>query len=109
MWGYDGEEISDVEATVDHVKECRPDIFFTTVSYPIKGTPYFEKVASRIVNIKPWRETTDREFQIRGRHSRRFYKFADDLLRNEMAPHPDSRAIVAARNGLHESRAETEA
>jgi radical SAM superfamily enzyme YgiQ (UPF0313 family) len=32
MWGYDGEEISDIEATVDHVKQCRPDVFFTTVS-----------------------------------------------------------------------------
>ncbi len=53
MWGYEGEEISDIEATVDHVKQCRPDVFFTTVSYPIKGTPYFEKVAPRLVSIRP--------------------------------------------------------
>src|SRR5712691_5781585 len=37
MWGYEGEEIEDVEATVEHVKQCRPDVFFTTVAYPIKG------------------------------------------------------------------------
>ena len=109
MWGYDGEEIGDIEATVDHVKQCRPDIFFTTVSYPIKGTPYFEKVASRVVNIKPWREATDREFQIRGRHSRRFYKYADELLRSEMAAQPDAGAILAARDGLRETYAEVEA
>ena len=53
MWGYEGEEIADIEATVDHVKQCRPDVFFTTVSYPIKGTPYFDKVASRLVSIRP--------------------------------------------------------
>src|SRR5580700_5266683 len=88
MWGYDGEDISDVEATVDHVKQCRPDVFFTTVSYPIKGTPYFDKVAARLVNIKPWSKTSDREFAVRGRHSRRFYKYADDLLRNEMSARP---------------------
>jgi radical SAM superfamily enzyme YgiQ (UPF0313 family) len=108
MWGYDGEEIGDVEATVDHVKQCKPDVFFTTVSYPIKGTPYFDKVAARVVNIKPWRETTDREFQIRGRHSRRFYKYADDLLRTETAPQPDYAAIAAAREGLYAARTETE-
>lgn len=108
MWGYDGEDISDIEATVDHVKQCRPDVFFTTVSYPIKGTPYFEKVAARLVNIKPWSETSDREFAVRGRHSRRFYKYADDLLRNEMSIRPESAAILAARNGLHESYAEME-
>src|SRR5262249_39405848 len=109
MWGYEGEEISDIEATVDHVKACRPDIFFTTVSYPIKGTPYFEKVASRVVNIKTWREPTAREVQIRGRHARRCYKYGDDLLRGEMAQQPDVNAIVAARNGLRATYAETEA
>lgn len=109
MWGYEGEDISDIEATVEHVRKCRPDIFLTTVSYPIKGTPYFEKVAPRLVNIGPWQTTTDRSFQIRGRHSRRFYKFADELLRSEMADVPDPAAIMAARNGLRESCAETEA
>jgi anaerobic magnesium-protoporphyrin IX monomethyl ester cyclase len=113
MWGYDGEDISDVEATVDHVKQCRPDVFFTTVSYPIKGTPYFDKVAARLVNIKPWSQTSDREFAVRGRHSRRFYKYADDLLRNEMSARREDAAILAAifeaRHGLRESYAETEA
>lgn len=109
MWGYDGEDVGDIEATIDHVKQCRPDVFFTTVSYPIKGTPYFEKVATRVVNIKSWSETTDREAQIRGRHSRRFYKYADDLLRSEMAAQPDEQMILAARNGLQETWAETEA
>jgi len=109
MWGYDGEEIGDIEATVDHVKQCRPDVFFTTVSYPIKGTPYFGKVAERVVNIKPWVKTTDREFQIRGRHSRRFYKYADELLRSEMCSQPDEEAILAARDGLRETYAEVEA
>jgi len=109
MWGYDGEEIGDIEATIDHVKQCRPDIFFTTVSYPIKGTPYFERVASRLVNIRPWGETNDREFQIRGRHSRRFYKYADELLRSEMSSQPDEGIILAARSGLRETYAEVEA
>lgn len=109
MWGYDGEDIGDVEAIVDHLKKCRPDVFFTTVAYPIKGTPYFEKVAQRLVSIKPWSRSSDREFQIRGRHSRRFYKYADELLRSEMCAQPDEGVILAARNGLRETYAETEA
>ena len=47
MWGYEGEDLSDIEATVEHVKTCRPDVFLTTVSYPIKGTPYYDDVAAR--------------------------------------------------------------
>jgi anaerobic magnesium-protoporphyrin IX monomethyl ester cyclase len=109
MWGYDGEEISDIEATIDHVKKCRPDVFFTTVSYPIKGTPYFDKVKDRLVSIRPWNESTDRDFAVAGRHSRTFYRRADELLRSEMAPQPDTGAIRAARQALHLASCEVEA
>jgi anaerobic magnesium-protoporphyrin IX monomethyl ester cyclase len=109
MWGYDGEEISDIEATVEHVKACRPDIFFTTVSYPIKGTPYFEKVRDRLVAIEPWAQSSDRNFAISGRHSRKFYRHADELLRNATAQHPDTVAIETARQALLATRHEVEA
>jgi len=84
MWGYEGEELGDIEATIDHVKKTDPDIFFTTVAYPIKGTPYFAEVANRVENLKPWTVGSDREVRIRNRHSRQFYSFADKLLRTEV-------------------------
>jgi radical SAM superfamily enzyme YgiQ (UPF0313 family) len=84
MWGYEGEEIEDIEATVQHVSKSQPDLFFTTVSYPIKGTPYYQKVQDRLVQLGPWGKSSDREIKIKGRHSRRFYGFADKLLRSEV-------------------------
>jgi radical SAM superfamily enzyme YgiQ (UPF0313 family) len=85
MWGYEGEELSDIEATVEHVKRSRPDIFFTTVAYPIKGTPYFKEVNDRVVQLRPWSQTSDRELDVSGRRSREYYQFADQLLRDEVA------------------------
>ena len=64
MWGYEGEDLGDIEATVEHVKTCRPDVFLTTVSYPIKGTPYYEDVSARLVRIGEWTPSTDREVRI---------------------------------------------
>jgi anaerobic magnesium-protoporphyrin IX monomethyl ester cyclase len=84
MWGYEGEELGDIEATIEHVKRTDPDIFFTTVAYPIKGTPYFAEVADRVENLKAWNVGSDREVRIRNRHSRQFYSFADKLLRSEV-------------------------
>jgi radical SAM superfamily enzyme YgiQ (UPF0313 family) len=107
MWGYEGEELADIEATVDHVKVCRPDVFLTTVSYPIKGTPYFDEVAPRLVRIGEWNRSTDRDTCIAGRHSRRFYQFADQLLKSEVAGLGTE--AEAARRGLHESFTEVEA
>jgi radical SAM superfamily enzyme YgiQ (UPF0313 family) len=109
MWGYEGEEAGDIEATIEHVKECRPDVFFTTVSYPIKSTPYFEKVKERLVSIRPWRETSDREFSVAGRHSRAFYRRADELLRSEMAAEPDPAQIRDARAAMLQASHEVEA
>jgi anaerobic magnesium-protoporphyrin IX monomethyl ester cyclase len=112
MWGYEGEDLSDIEATVEHVKKTDPDIFFTTVAYPIKGTPYFSDVAERVENAKPWSDSSDREFRIRNRHSRQFYRFADKLLRSEVElkrladkPATDDAALAVLRNGVTEARA----
>jgi anaerobic magnesium-protoporphyrin IX monomethyl ester cyclase len=84
MWGYEGEELEDIEATIEHVKRSDPDIFFTTVAYPIKGTPYYKQVAGSLVQLKPWGETSDREITLKGRRSARFYELADHLLRDEV-------------------------
>jgi radical SAM superfamily enzyme YgiQ (UPF0313 family) len=85
MWGYDGEELEDIEATVEQVKKWNPDVFLTTVAYPIKNTPYFNDVADRAVLNREWSAATDRDFIISGRHSRTYYKHADALLRSEVA------------------------
>ena len=84
MWGYEGEELQDIEETIAHVKRSDPDIFFTTVAYPIKGTPYYEQNATRLVQLKPWAQSSDRELMLKGRHSRKFYECADSLLRDEV-------------------------
>ena len=77
-------------------------------------------------SLKPWAEGSDRDYRIRGRHSRRFYQYADQLLRSEVelsrmgngADHgPDSNLAVAelrekiaqARSGLRDCFAEVEA
>jgi anaerobic magnesium-protoporphyrin IX monomethyl ester cyclase len=123
MWGYEGEELDDIEATIKHVSTSKPDIFFTTVSYPIKGTPYYGKVSDRLVQLKPWGVSSDREIKIKGRHSRTFYSYADKLLRDEVqlarlagTPASDSdlastlrNQIQLSREGLHSAMMEVEA
>jgi radical SAM superfamily enzyme YgiQ (UPF0313 family) len=87
MLGYEGEEIPDIEATVDHLKKANPDLFLTTVAYPIKGTPYYNEVESRVIDQLPWMERTDRDLTVAGRHSKRFYSYATRWMVNEVAAH----------------------
>jgi anaerobic magnesium-protoporphyrin IX monomethyl ester cyclase len=85
MWGYQGETLADIEATVEHVKKANPNIFFTTVAYPIKNTAYFRQVADRVQLDKSWDTATDRDYRLRGQRSRAYYEQADRWLRNSVA------------------------
>ena len=87
MLGYDGEEVSDIEATADYLKQANPDLFLTTVAYPIKGTAYYEAVADRVATPLDWAERTDRDLQVNGRYSRQFYDHATRWLVNEVNLH----------------------
>lgn len=81
MWGYPGEEASDIRATVDHVVACAPDQVLSTVAYPIAGTPYHREVEARIRPTKAWAEGSDRDQRIAGRHSGRYYAAASRWLK----------------------------
>lgn len=100
MLGYDGEEMSDLKATVDHLKRTAPDIFLTTVSYPIKGTPYYDRVADRL-RPQSWADHTDRDLVVRGRPIRTYYDFARRWMTAEVAKDQhwrDRRYAQAARS-----------
>ncbi len=113
MWGYEGEELEDIEATIDHVRTSNPDIFFTTVSYPIKGTPYYKKIADRLVQLEPWTLSSDRELRVKGKHTRQFYAHVDKLLRDEverdrllkMNAAQDELALASLEQEISEARA----
>ncbi len=87
MLGYEGEEVSDIEATVDHLKKSNPDVFLTTVAYPIKGTKYYQAVESQVVSHLDWAARTDRDLKVNGRYSRRFYDYATRWMVNEVNLH----------------------
>ncbi|HYE85955.1 MAG TPA: radical SAM protein [Vicinamibacterales bacterium] len=100
MLGYDGENMTDLQDTVQHLKRTSPDVFLTTVSYPIKGTPYYDQVADRL-RPQPWTDHTDRDLVVRGRPVRTYYDFARRWMTAEVARDQhwrDGRYASAARS-----------
>jgi len=87
MLGYDGEEQSDLATTVEHLKRADPDVFLTTVTYPIKGTGYYKKVEDKILARADWEARTDRDLTVAGRHSRRYYESAIRWMVGEVMLH----------------------
>lgn len=85
MLGYDGEEERDLVETVDVLRRAAPDIFLTTVSYPIKDTGYFGTVSDRIVAHKSWDDGSDRDLSVAGRHSKLYYQHATRWMVGEVS------------------------
>lgn len=87
MWGFEDENEDDIAATIDHVKKANPDLVLTTVSYPIKGTEYYNRMAEQnvIVASGKWQESNDRDYRIRGRHSKRYYDYVNRRMYSELA------------------------
>ncbi len=87
MLGYEGETIADIEETISHLKRTLPDVFLTTVAYPIKGTAYYDTVNARVKTGLPWENRTERDLQVGGRFHERFYWFAQRRMTNEVLYH----------------------
>ena len=87
MLGYQGEEVVDIEASVEHLKRSNPDVFLTTVAYPIKGTKYYQAVENEVISHLEWEARTDRDLQVAGRYSKRFYDHATRWMVNEVNLH----------------------
>lgn len=86
MWGFLDESLNDILQTVDLAERCLPDTALTTVSYPIKGTPYFQQLdeAGKLAMVHNFREGTDRDIVIQGQHSTELYSLADKLLHHRI-------------------------
>jgi anaerobic magnesium-protoporphyrin IX monomethyl ester cyclase len=85
MLGYKDEEEQDLIATVDTLKRANPDIFLTTVAYPIAGTKYFEEVADNVIPLKAWAQGSDADYTVAGRRSRQYYRHATRWMVGEVA------------------------
>jgi radical SAM superfamily enzyme YgiQ (UPF0313 family) len=97
MWGYGNETLEDIEKTVEHVKISDPDVFFTTIAYPIKNTPFYNEFSDSITMSGDWASGTDRDYKISNQRGPEYYKAADILLfnsveasRNQYSDHKES-------------------
>jgi radical SAM superfamily enzyme YgiQ (UPF0313 family) len=87
MWGYEGEQRADIEATIEHVARVAPDSALTTVAYPIENTPYHKAVTDRVVPLAAWAEGSDRARAVRGRPKAPYYAAASRRLQRRQAWH----------------------
>lgn len=87
MIGYPGEDISDIQQTVQYLKEANPTHFTITVAYPIKGTSLYNEVEDKIIQKPEWETSTDRDIDFKRTYHRKFYDYGVKYVVNEVNSH----------------------
>jgi radical SAM superfamily enzyme YgiQ (UPF0313 family) len=84
MVGYPGEDMDDINKTIQYLKDAKPTIYTITIAYPIHGTSLYNEIESKITNELDWETTTDRDIEFERTYSKQFYKFAVARVVNEV-------------------------
>jgi anaerobic magnesium-protoporphyrin IX monomethyl ester cyclase len=59
QFGYPGEGWSEICETVDLIRETQPDDIGVSVSYPLPGTVFFERVQQQLGSKRNWSDSDD--------------------------------------------------
>jgi len=74
QFGYPGETWSDIQQTMKMVRECQPDDIGISVSYPLPGTKFFERVKLELGEKQNWVDSEDLAMLYRGPFPTEFYR-----------------------------------
>jgi radical SAM superfamily enzyme YgiQ (UPF0313 family) len=80
QFGYPGETWGDIQATAAMVEETRPDDIGVSVSYPLPGTKFFERVHGQLGGKTNWSDSEDLSMMFQGGYTDKFYRALHDAL-----------------------------
>lgn len=83
QFGYPGETRSDIERTLQMVRDCRPDDIGMSVSYPLPGTRFYSAVQEQLGARQNWIDSSDLAMLYQGPFTTKFYRQLHIVLHRE--------------------------
>jgi len=83
QFGYLTENQEDISKTISMVKELLPDNIGISVSYPLPGTKFYEKVKDDLKLKANWTDSDDFEMMFHGTYSSEFYRKLQRFVHKE--------------------------
>lgn len=87
QFGYPGETWTDIALTRQMVRACLPDDIGISVSYPLPGTQFYERVKLELGEKQNWRDSDDLAMLYRGPFPAEFYRLLHRLVHAEYRLH----------------------
>ena len=83
QFGYPGETWDDVQLTLKMVRDCMPDDIGISVSYPLPGTKFYERVKLDLGEKQNWVDSDDLAMLYRGPFPQEFYRILHGRVHHE--------------------------
>jgi anaerobic magnesium-protoporphyrin IX monomethyl ester cyclase len=80
QFGYPGETWQDIQYTIKLVRDTRPDDIGVSVSYPLPGTKFYERVRAQLGVKTNWSDSEDMAMMFQGAYTNEFYRALHDAL-----------------------------
>lgn len=84
QFGYPGERWEELQETIEFVRETRPDDIGISFSYPLPGTPFYERVQSQLGMKRNWADSDDLCIMFQGEYTNDFYRAVRNALHSEV-------------------------
>jgi radical SAM superfamily enzyme YgiQ (UPF0313 family) len=88
QFGYPGEGWPEICQTIDLVRQTRPDDIGVSVSYPLPGTVFYERVQQQLGAKRNWTDSDDLCTIHTAAYQDKFYHALRDALHAEVAGEP---------------------
>jgi len=84
QFGYPGETLAEIEETIALVRRCRPDDIGVSVSYPLPGTVFHQRVKEHLGEKRNWIDSQDLSVMFRAAYTDEFYRALRNALHYEV-------------------------
>ena len=80
MLGYPGEELADVHATLQMLRELTPEVTLLSVAHPMKGTSFYERHVDKLLDVPGWTEAHGGRLPFSMRYPWSFYELSQRTI-----------------------------
>src|SRR5215510_7549084 len=83
QFGYPGETRDDIDRTIEMVRACAPDDIGVSVSYPLPGTTFYQRVQAQLGQKQNWVDSNDLAMMYHATYVPDFYRALHALVHTE--------------------------
>src|SRR5687768_4426098 len=95
QFGYPGETWEDIEATLQLTRELEPSDIGVSVSYPLPGTRFYERVHEQLGVKQNWVDSSDLSTMYKATYAPEVYRGVHGLVHHEFRARKSAHALSA--------------